>query len=546
MFKRILSLMLVAMLAIALAACSPGSNEPSTQETPGNSNTSGNQASQDGESQTERMEISVSVLDFGSFPSDLGTLEDNALTQWINENSPVSVRFVPITRSEAITKYTTMMAADSAPDIIMEWNINAFEQFAVTGVLQPLDDVFAEYGANLQDATPEDVLRYGYSNGKLYGIPKLRSETSVACFMGWIRQDWLDALGLSMPTTMDEFYTVMEAFTYSDPDQNGVDDTWGFGAASGESGSNDQFGGCERIIQLFGAMRDSWIPGEDGLLDYADITVNRLEGVKFVERIYDNGLCNPEFFTQTAQQSVADFINGRTGYMGGMSGLGTDMLTAMWEINPDANPVPLATLTSPLGQFAYYKERSVDIMNMVPTSCEHPEAVIMYLDWMISGPWEYINYRDEGVWYEKVDGAIIPIGDPTERGRQLSHAAQYTLVTPYNQTAENVKTELAYKADSITDVEKRSIELNIMALEETFKHDFIWYTPTNTLGIDIVAEKLPSLQKFSTDTWQQAIIDRDLTAEDAYELIKQEYEALGYAEVRKAYNDKALELGYIE
>ena len=65
------------------------------------------------------------------------------------------------------------------------------------------------------------------------------------------------------------------------------------------------------------------------------------------------------------------------------------------------------------------------------------------------------------------------------------------------------------------------------------------------MGIDIVAEKLPSLQKFSTDTWQQAIIDRDLTAEDAYELIKQEYEALGYAEVRKAYNDKALELGYI-
>ena len=65
-------------------------------------------------------------------------------------------------------------------------------------------------------------------NGKSYG---LASTGSIAKNEGLlIRKDWLDKLGLKVPTTTDELMAVMKAFTFNDPDGNGKADTYGYGA----------------------------------------------------------------------------------------------------------------------------------------------------------------------------------------------------------------------------------------------------------------------------------------------------------------------------
>lgn len=56
-----------------------------------------------------------------------------------------------------------------------------------------------------------------------------------------IRQDWLENLGLEMPTSLDELYDVLYAFTYNDPDGNGVDDTYGITSAGGGKGVGRNF-----------------------------------------------------------------------------------------------------------------------------------------------------------------------------------------------------------------------------------------------------------------------------------------------------------------
>lgn len=548
-----LALLMALLLAIGIAGCTSATQTPSDQSSSQDTTKNGAPPTSQTEAEDDPyadlpLEISAAVLDFGNFPSDRGTLEENDLTQWINESSPVKVNFIAITRDEAVTKFSTMMAANAAPDIIMEWDITAFEQFIVNGTLQPLDDVFERWGPNLKAAIPEDVLKWGYYNGKLYGIPKIRSETNVINWMSWIRQDWLDNLGLNMPTTMEEFHNVMTAFTFDDPDQNGQDDTWGFGAGYGvSSGLNEDFGGCDRISNLFGAQRFLWVPAEDGLLDYVDITPNRMEAVKFLETLYDEGLCDPEFFTQTAQQAQTDWINGKLGYIGAQSGtVNATMLQAMLDVNPNATPVPLKTLTSPLGQYGYYKEQAFDLMMMVPTNCQNPKAVIMYLDWMIQGPWEHINFGVEDQHYVKEDGRIISIADTATTQHDLSHAAMYTLATAYDKQISDVELELDYNKDTYSDVEKRAKQLNIDAMRESLTQPFTFYTPTNQLGLEIVGEKLPSMTTFAKETWERCIIDSSLSAEDAYEQIKNEWEVLGYSEVRKAFNDKAKELGYLK
>lgn len=65
-----------------------------------------------------------------------------------------------------------------------------------------------------------EALRF---DGKIYAVP---TNTGGGC-LPYIRKDWLDNLGLKMPTTWDEYYAVLKAFTTGDPDKNGKVDTFG-------------------------------------------------------------------------------------------------------------------------------------------------------------------------------------------------------------------------------------------------------------------------------------------------------------------------------
>ena len=57
-------------------------------------------------------------------------------------------------------------------------------------------------------------------DGKLLCIPRI-TVYNGAMKTVYFRQDWLDNLGLSEPTTLDELHDVLYAFTYDDPDGNG-------------------------------------------------------------------------------------------------------------------------------------------------------------------------------------------------------------------------------------------------------------------------------------------------------------------------------------
>ncbi|MRA94216.1 extracellular solute-binding protein, partial [Bacillus thuringiensis] len=72
----------------------------------------------------------------------------------------------------------------------------------------------------------EDRIEAASIDGALYGVPVQKDYARAGLV---IRKDWLDNLGLDVPTTMDELYEVAKQFTENDPDGNGVDDTVGFG-----------------------------------------------------------------------------------------------------------------------------------------------------------------------------------------------------------------------------------------------------------------------------------------------------------------------------
>jgi putative aldouronate transport system substrate-binding protein len=95
----------------------------------------------------------------------------------------------------------------------------------------------------------EEILNQSSLDDKIYGLytERLSSRQGVI-----IREDWLESLKLAKPKTIEDLYQVMRAFTYDDPDQNGVQDT--FGVAD----RNDLIFGVFKTLSSYFGTPNNW------------------------------------------------------------------------------------------------------------------------------------------------------------------------------------------------------------------------------------------------------------------------------------------------
>ena len=64
-------------------------------------------------------------------------------------------------------------------------------------------------------------------NGRKMGLPYIEQAAQNDKVLTWIRQDWLDAVGMSAPTTVEELHAVATAFVEADMGQGGDGTTLG-------------------------------------------------------------------------------------------------------------------------------------------------------------------------------------------------------------------------------------------------------------------------------------------------------------------------------
>lgn len=130
-------------------------------------------------------------------------------------------------------KINVLAASNDLPDIVETRNRNVYQQLVKNGLLLDLTPYESKLGGVKK--LIGSVLESGRINGKLYGIARPGSSQPNN---GWIRKDWLDKLGLAMPTNPDELLKVAKAFTENDPDGNGKKDTFGItGSVEGGNAS---------------------------------------------------------------------------------------------------------------------------------------------------------------------------------------------------------------------------------------------------------------------------------------------------------------------
>lgn len=195
--------------------------------------------------------------------------------------------------SDSKMAFSTMLSTKPLPDIIQN-SCAELLKIGEQGALIPLEDLIDKYAPNIKkilESSKEIRMAACSTDGHIYNIPYLPSGLEVGRIptAGWfIRQDWLDKLGLQQPKTVEEFYAVLKAFKTQDPNGNGKKDEIPF--ISRQSNAND-------IIKLLGG-NVAWFVDESGKIEYGPVQEEYKNAIKEVAKWYKEGLIDPEIFTR--------------------------------------------------------------------------------------------------------------------------------------------------------------------------------------------------------------------------------------------------------
>jgi putative aldouronate transport system substrate-binding protein len=350
----------------------------------------GNTEAADGERVTIRTNIHTANI-----PEEYGTMTDNRIIDYINEFSPVDVEYQVISYNDFPSVMDVQFAAGDAPDYIFSYRTSWLREKYVEGLTYPLTDLIEEHAPNIMDFYDEYPVARDLAtmdDGEIHLI-------SYALPMGpnWallVREDWLENLGLDVPTTAEELFDVAYAFTYEDPDGNGEDDTFGI---------NLSWIGSLMVDIMFGRTDDNFYP-QDG--SYVFDLERLVASTEFKRSLYAEGLVDRDFLADNnGSKARQDFVTGKLGLYFANQGVRDASLYEAFYANhsdvPEARIMPIAFPETEFGAYNPIHDSQLTMRNMVNARTDHPVEAVQLANFFFDlDHYVPMHYGEEGVDFE--------------------------------------------------------------------------------------------------------------------------------------------------
>ncbi|MEC0229486.1 extracellular solute-binding protein [Paenibacillus alba] len=147
------------------------------------------------------------------------SFQDVPFFQEWQKRTGVQLKFLQPPANQAKEAMNVLLASGDLPDM-MEYEWNQFPGGPVKaihdGYIIRLNELIDQYAPNLKKFLKEHPnidKQIKTDDGSYYVFPFIRGDDQLRTYQGpIIRKDWLDELGLAMPTTIDEWHTVLQAF----------------------------------------------------------------------------------------------------------------------------------------------------------------------------------------------------------------------------------------------------------------------------------------------------------------------------------------------
>ena len=308
-------------------------------------------------------------------------------------------------------KRNALLQSGDIPDLIYEMDpmylfADARDEFLLEVPYAVIEKYAPSLYAQINEQAPA-AWAYSYYDGKNYGMPNLNHshvETAVSIYRG----DWLEKVGMEVPTTLDELHDVLLAFVNEDPDGNGKDDTFGFVPMSTDpSYYFPEFFGAYDVLPF------DW-QEVDGEIVYGGLRPETETILQLLADWYKDGIIYPAFveLDKGAQQL---FKESKTGYYshGGYQDAtsATSILSITKEVDPNAEVVYGPVVKGPDGKSGVrgwgYPAHTVAFGDKGENSPKNATRVLKMLEGMYTDDALLTEIRigKEGVSYELKDKA---------------------------------------------------------------------------------------------------------------------------------------------
>lgn len=344
--------------------------------------------------------------------------EENGQKEWATAFEELTGTEIDIVKP-VHNQYSQILGATFAtgdlPDLV-EIQTNDYLSYARSGNLVPLED-YIDNSMAFKAVDRDLVEAYRLKDGHIYGVPTYNGGGCVT----YIRKDWLDNLGLDVPTTWDEYYNVLRAFTFDDPDGNGVKDTMGLTLPFQTGFEFDYYNRFIMQEAMFGFQEKNgtWV---DGFLE------PEMKGaLTRFRKLYDEGILDNEFFTNKTSTARSKIYEGQAGVMEYWSGT--------WAVRfndsaKNSNPGAEVTSIEPIKN-AFYINR-VGPAFSITKAAKNPEAVFdAFMNTMLDkGAGQTLfTHGIEGKHYSMEGGKYVMMPEPANPDRPFDKAyADPTLI----------------------------------------------------------------------------------------------------------------------
>ncbi|CAG7640741.1 Lipoprotein LipO [Paenibacillus solanacearum] len=325
--------------------------------------------------------------------------------------------------------------------------------------------------------------------GTIYAIPtgKRPEPYNTENRMGFIvRQDWLDRLGLQAPRSLDELHKVLYAFTYDDPDGNGKNDTYGYGAAK-----DHQFAG---IFGAFGIYPTFWHE-RGGKIKKGFVLPEAKEALSLLQTWYMEGLIDPYFLVTESKRRNENIIQSRYGiFQNAVIEIdeNSSMLAALQKEAQGAKLSFFTGVTGPGGKSGFPEVSPFGSVRAISAGVKDPGKLFRMLDWMQdeNGGFHLIHYGVEGedYSYDKEGNRILLKSDYSELYRKgFSNPVRFVNDIDVRWTTDEVKQHLMEaKAHVVTNElwAKVPAELDNPDLEDILWKKYFYKIVTGEYPVD--------------------------------------------------------------
>lgn len=410
--KKLVALLLSLALVLSLGACG-GNGESSTSSEASPSSTteeSGAAAESGDESQAETAETGEFQLPIVDEPTTLSYFvaddsnaaimttdwNDNEFYQEMERRTGVHLEFEMVSSADYQTNFNLMIASGNLADMIYvgaSYYAEGVDAAIDDGYFLDLTDLVDEYMPNYEKVRTSDVqyeLLSTTDSGRLGAVYELRQSKQGPWLGLWIRQDWLDDLGLDTPVTFDDYHEVLTAFKNEK------------GATAplilNFSGSDGEFGTMSGGLNVL----NSWQLDETGKVNFGPYMDAWKEYVTIMHQWYTEGLIDPDFMA--TDERTADMAKVVTGASGLFAALYT--MPSVYEAASEDPNMNLAPVNPPVmneGDEGHIRLRDsyTSGNTAISADSENWEVALRWLDYLYTDEGALLaNYGVEGDTFE--------------------------------------------------------------------------------------------------------------------------------------------------